>query len=1092
MKPEGGITMTGKKLISVLLTLVMSVSVFMVNIPVINAEADSPDFSITKSIDRTSFTEGESGKLTYTFIPSGKAPAENKKDADIVMLLDISTSMEDSDKIVKAVDAAVQFFNKLNGTGFKASLVTFGYKVGYSSNLTTSYSTLINQVNKYKQYSWFSGYYNLMMGTNYNDALKKAKQILASGTAKNKYVLFITDGMPNYFTSTTRISKYDNNIYREAEGNTYYYTNHPKSTPEAYSNAVNDVEELAGAGIEVFTLGVGKGNEVDMDFLQELTQAGSGKLYQVVDPNSMSDIFAQISEDICDISISGIKIKERLPEGISLGSNSNASIDEDGYVVINVPPITYKKNSSLPPEPFAVDLNIVMNRIGSYVLDDSKVQYKNWNGQAAEKPINSVSIGVTAAEGAPALKLSKAMLNSSAIVGENISLEYKIIPEGVFNSQAESDSPVDMVILFDKSSNMQYNYGNGNNRKYVLEKEVAVNLVNTVKAMNNGSRVGYIEYNRYAKSVKALTSNYQSVIDSINLTSVDSIPDHESGVNYESALNSAKKMLEGSTRQKMIVLLTGSRPDYYEDEYEDHKSYDYYKNYDKDFKAYLDANKISKNQYNWTAAYNSYYNSKLSGKYDIAYGYYAYLDTNKTTSGLPYTEAKAVAGGLQDTLLHVMAIGKYHENSSDSDDDYNLNYLRSLSGLTGGSTYEYAQQTQLYNAIKAPEAAALEYRMRNLVITEQFPAGIEILENDKITVSQSNPSKFTVVLPDIVFTDGMGTPSPVVLNIKVKFSSEGEYNLSDVSKLEYVDNDGSAKVLNFNKLKINVANPNYRIDKLVASKSYEGEAFKGIFLDWNGNLLNNMGAISRFIVMKSINGSLYEEVTRLNKDIFTYLDTDTGTSGRYVYRIDVLLNNGDIVVGIPSNEVLLLGKGKTNIGAVSQSIQINGQIITKAYESYKLNYEIGLSILNGTEGKTEGGIKEAVFDIALNSAGNTDILYSVKDGTIKLIDSNGAQISDNLSLEIRNNGTANAGLVIAYDGILAPGSYKIVFEAEPRKAMGTVLPEQGTEVIMQLNIRWKDVGLDNIINDSSNAFDETDGTKQLQYKLWILPLPKLL
>jgi Mg-chelatase subunit ChlD len=811
--------MTAKKFISMFLVFAMSVSILAVNIPVVNADS-TPDFTITKSINRTAFTQGESAKLTYTFIPSGKAPVQSKKDADIVMLLDISTSMADSSKIVKAVDAAAQFFNKLNGTGFKASLVTFGYKVSYSSSLTTSYSTLINQVNKYKQYNSYTGYFNLMSGTNYDDALKKAKQILAAGTAKNKYVLFITDGMPNYFTSKTRISKYDSNIYREVEGGTYYYTNHPKSTPEAYSEAIKDVNELEDSGAAVFTLGVGKGNEVDMNFLQELTQAGSGKLYQVVDPNSMSDIFAQISEDISDISFSAIKIKERLPEGISLGINNNASIDENGYVVINVPPITYKKGAAIPPEPFAVDLNLSLNKSGSYVLNDSKVQYKDWNGKAFVKTINSISLGVTAAEGAPTLKISKVMSNNSAIVGETKYLEYIITPEGAFNSKTGPNS-------------------------------------------------------------------------------------------------------------------------------------------------------------------------------------------------------------------------------------------------------------------------SLKYSFRNLVITEELPAGVEILDSD-------NPSRFTAVIPDIVFTDGMGTPSPVALSIKVKFNNVGKYNLSNISKLTYLDNDGSAKVLNFNKLEINVANPNYRIDKLVASKYYEGDAFKGIMLNWSENLLNDIGAISKFIVMRSINGSEYKEVVRLNNNKLTYLDTDTGINGRYIYRIDVLMNNGNIVIGIPSNEVLLLGQGKTNIGSVSQSIQINGEIITKAYESYKLNYMIGLSISNGTEGKTGGGIKEPEFDILLNSAGKAEILYLVKDGSLKLIDGAGNQITDSLSWEIKDNGTANAGLKITYDKVLAPGDYKIVFDAEPKKAQGTVLPEQGTEVVLQLNIRWKDVGFDDIVNNSSNAFDETDSSKQLQYKLWILPLPKLL
>lgn len=1018
--------MARKRFLGFLLATAVLISTIFSGIPQINAEdVSKPDFDIFKSIDRTSYIEGETGKLTYTLMPKGTSPDQNKNAADIVMILDISTSMEDGNKIVKAVDAAAEFFERLKGTGYKATLVTFGYKVDFQKPLSEGYPDLIKQVNKYKEkdWSWLYGYYykNLMSGTNYDDALKKAKEILDKGKAENKYAVFITDGMPNYFTSKSRVDKYDKNQFSYYENGEYYYTNHPKSTSEAYSYSLNDVKEIAESGIEFFTVGVGKGNEVDMGFLEEMAQAGSGKLYKAIDPDSMSRIFDEVSSEISDISISNIRIKEKLPEGISLVESSNAYLDEEGYVVVNVPPITFGKNAAMAPEPFAVDIEIVMNRKGYYDLNDSKVQYKGWNGATSEKAVNNVSFGVTEAEGAPSLKVSKVMLNSSAVVGENINLEYKIIPEGVFSSQASGKEAVDMVILFDKSDNMKKNYGSGNNKKHVLEKDTAKDLVNVVKSMNNGSRIGYVEYSRYASTVKPLTGDYQSVIESINNTVIDSIPQHESGVNYEAALSSAKEMLEGSTNQKLIILLTGSKPDCYTPP-----------------------------------------------------------GAGSDTSRLPYTEAEAVVRGMDDTILHVMAIGKYHENSSGSDDHYDLNYLRSLSALAGGNTYEYSGRSQLYDELKTTEAAASEYRMKELVITEVFPSGIEILESDNIVIDSNNPSKFIASIPDVVFTDGEGTPSPEVLTIKVRFSGAGDYTLSNTSKLDYKDNDGTRKTQDFNKLEIQVSSPNYRIEKLTASKSYEDTVFRGIMADWNGNLLISTGDISKFVVMRSINGSDYEEIYRTDKTIFEFLDTDTTVNGRYLYRVDTLLKNGETVVGIPSNEVLLLGKGTTNVSTISQAIQINGQTITKAYESYKLNYSIDLDISDGSEGKTSGGIVNPEFTVRLNSTDNSDILYTVKDGSVKITDSNNNQVSGELTFDISDNGTANANLIISYNGVLAPGKYKIIFDAVPRKATEIKLPKQGLEVIMQLDIRWKDYGI------------ETENSKQLEYRLWIMPLPKLM
>ncbi|MDF2521195.1 MAG: hypothetical protein K0R84_1823, partial [Clostridia bacterium] len=87
-------------------------------------------------------------------------------------------------------------------------------------------------------------------------------------------------------------------------------------------------------------------------------------------------------------------------------------------------------------------------------------------------------------------------------------------------------------------------------------------------------------------------------------------------------------------------------------------------------------------------------------------------------------------------------------------------------------------------------------------ITETLPESIEIIADESINV---NGRTVTIEIPDIIFEKGKGTPSPITVDLQLRFNQEGIYQLSEVSKLEYTDWTGAeAAPVNMDKLTVTV------------------------------------------------------------------------------------------------------------------------------------------------------------------------------------------------------------------------------------------------------------------------------------------------
>lgn len=1077
--------------------------------------AASPDFEITRVFDKNTYTEGESGKITYTVKPTGSIGSDNRNSADIVIVFDVSPSMK-GDKLAKATIAAERFLDSLNGTGYKVALVTFGYKTQYQTSLSSTYSTVKNYIKSIQNKDLFEG-------TNYHDALKTATDILKSGTALNKYVVFLTDGMPNYFTSNEVVRKYENNSYTKIEGGKRYYTNWPKSTPEAYLYAEGTAYEMADSNIKLFAVGVGRRNEVDITYLDKLAKITSGKKFEVVNvgtptTNKISDIFTIISSDIIKTRISNIVIEDSLPAGITLGNNDGVLLSNDGLSFrINVPDIVFEVNKGTP-QPVVMEVNIELENRGTYPFNSGQVNYLDVSGASKIKDISDASIEVIANGNVPSLEIGKTADPISVVEGEPFTLQYQLNPKGVFDPTNASRKPMDIVLVIDRSKSMQDktsssnnsnngntngNNGNGNawgwwkkllgnifgdgggnsssgNSKLVDAKAAAVSFVDSLKQANKGDNVSVVTFNRYSKIEVGLSNvnqNYSNIVDKINAITNDNGSSFDSGTNYEIGLKTAQKVLNASTNSKYIIFLSDGEPNFYLDDYNNHLDDDYYRYYDPHFWDYLKDTKHGQ-QYNYQAAYNEFYSDKNLSQLNLENGKYPYyIDyfwyPNDMTA---YDHARNAAQDIAASKATLYTIGLGSANQID------MNFMTELAQLGGGKVFTATNSGDLNAMFNSIATDLLQQKISNMKITEKFPEHVKALDVD----NTNDDGSITLSITDIVFERDNGTPAQVTYDLRLVIDTPGTYELSPISKVEFKDYKGNAMTLNFPTVTVKVEAATYRVDNLNAEKVLDNSGnLTGIRLSWIDNQPNLIGNVNieEFVIMRKINDTgAFEVIGTVGNNISEFVDTDIAFKGKYVYRIDTKVKGQSTnVIGAESNPLYIIREDAvSNIGAVAPKAMINGKEITSVIEGYKLLFQIDVQILDAEHGKTSGGIVNPSFEISLNKDKEAAVNYYIKEGSVPVLyGPDGSKIEANLTKSIDTTDAVEPKIVLSYDGILVPGGYKIEFEATPKRTSGVRMPDEGVQIKCYLEVEWKDNGL------------ETLNNKQIEYTLTVKPKPRI-
>lgn len=182
-----------------LLTLLISVSIFLVGVNYVNAEGTAGEILLTKTATKKDKEKGRSADVTLTVNANGFTTVDK---TDVVLVLDRSTSM-DGTSMKNTKKAANDLVNLLitdkTKDNTRAAIVTYGSDLltSYTSNsLTNNATALKNTINSIP---------NSMdnQGTNVHAGLIKAEELLKnSGDDTQKIVILLSDGEPTYYIGT--------------------------------------------------------------------------------------------------------------------------------------------------------------------------------------------------------------------------------------------------------------------------------------------------------------------------------------------------------------------------------------------------------------------------------------------------------------------------------------------------------------------------------------------------------------------------------------------------------------------------------------------------------------------------------------------------------------------------------------------------------------------------------------------------------------------------------------------------------------------------------------------------------------------------
>ena len=310
-----------------LLTLLISVSIFLVGVNYVNAEGTAGEILLTKTATKKDKEKGRSADVTLTVNANGFTTVDK---IDVVLVLDRSTSMngtsmENTKKAAKdLVDLLITDKTKDNT---RAAIVTYGSDLltSYTSNsLTNNATALKNTINSIP---------NSMdnQGTNVHAGLIKAEELLKnSGDDTQKIVILLSDGEPTYFVDD-RGNRCGNGMYDSWQICSVDGHHRPSSAAKAQATT------MKADGTKIYTIGFGNGASGNAyEFLGKVASTPTDKYrYTASDYAGLKEAFNKIVNDfttvatnavVTDIVPAGFQIKKgTLPAGATAVENKDGT-----------------------------------------------------------------------------------------------------------------------------------------------------------------------------------------------------------------------------------------------------------------------------------------------------------------------------------------------------------------------------------------------------------------------------------------------------------------------------------------------------------------------------------------------------------------------------------------------------------------------------------------------------------------------------------------------------------------------------------------------------------------------------------------------
>lgn len=310
-----------------------------------NNENNSTTTSSGVTINKTAeLVDGETVKITLT--AEGEVTRTDAKNADIVMVIDKSGSM--NDKLDKIKEAARNFANNIlsntKDSDVKIAIVTYdyyGYYGGYNgqgSYLNLGFSSSKDDINKAINAITAGG------GTNTQAGIRRAAETLRGArTDAKKYVVFFTDGLPTqsyYGGNGTTVSQQYMNAAKDE------YNKHFTSWNKTSSN--NNQIDAKFYSVGVFTNASNNEKKQAVNFLKTIQNVIDpdkfGEKYYTENLDVVNSIFTDISNEIAaDINntvATNVTINDIVTDYFNIVDKSWKVTDLKGNVINIQPEVT--------------------------------------------------------------------------------------------------------------------------------------------------------------------------------------------------------------------------------------------------------------------------------------------------------------------------------------------------------------------------------------------------------------------------------------------------------------------------------------------------------------------------------------------------------------------------------------------------------------------------------------------------------------------------------------------------------------------------------------------------------------------------------
>ena len=285
-------------------------------------------------------TIADNGDGTYTLsldVTGDSETSSTSTPADVVLVVDTSGSMAGNriDTVKRAANGLINTLltdenEKLDASQqIRDSVVSFSSKVNSTSEFTASVRTAqgtINSLNAWDNGNSSSG------GTNWEDALNTANDVLASGRADaNKYIVFLSDGAPTFRVSSVQTGSHgelkwvdgwfkwvDVPDYDKDDSNLTPSGCHGSGTGDRFNANYNCAVAAANKRGNATLFAVSAGSEANQKMNTFATDT-KGSFLDGTNEQSLNAAFSQIAQTITNsASYKDVKIVDQLTDYVEL------------------------------------------------------------------------------------------------------------------------------------------------------------------------------------------------------------------------------------------------------------------------------------------------------------------------------------------------------------------------------------------------------------------------------------------------------------------------------------------------------------------------------------------------------------------------------------------------------------------------------------------------------------------------------------------------------------------------------------------------------------------------------------------------------